>query len=130
MCQDNHICNCKQKQNKLYEDLLEIVEPRMITDFTGYNEDSNSFDIVLAVKEIFESYENSIKFYKRIVDEKLRLISYLHLIRSEELNELSVDFDEYESEKGSTDFSNIITLVEEALKEIPSEDCRISYDGK
>lgn len=127
---EEHICKCKEKQNKLYEDLLKIVEPRMITDLTGYNEDTNSFDIVLAVKEIFESYENSLKFYKGIVDEKLRLISYLHLIRSQELNELSIDFDEYESEKGSTDFSNIITLVEEALKEIPSEDCRISYDEK
>lgn len=127
---EEHICKCKEKQNKLYENLLKIVEPRMITDFTGYNEDTNSFDIVLAVKEIFESYENSLKFYKGIVDEKLRLISYLHLIRSQELNELSIDFDEYESEKGSTDFSNIITLVEEALKEIPSEDCRISYDEK
>ena len=127
---EEHVCKCKEKQNKLYEDLLKIVEPRMITDFTGYNEDTNSFDIVLAVKEIFESYENSLKFYKGIVDEKLRLISYLHLIRSQELNELSIDFDEYESEKGSTDFSNIITLVEEALKEIPSEDCRISYDEK
>ena len=127
---EEHVCKCKEKQNKLYENLLKIVEPRMITDFTGYNEDTNSFDIVLAVKEIFESYENSLKFYKGIVDEKLRLISYLHLIRSQELNELSIDFDEYESEKGSTDFSNIITLVEEALKEIPSEDCRISYDEK
>lgn len=127
---EEHICKYKEKQNKLYEDLLKIVESRMITDLTGYNEDTNSFDIVLAVKEIFESYENSLKFYKGIVDEKLRLISYLHLIRSQELNELSIDFDEYESEKGSTDFSNIITLVEEALKEIPSEDCRISYDEK
>ena len=127
---EEHVCKCKEKQNKLYENLLKIVEPRMITDFTGYNEDTNSFDIVLAVKEIFESYENGLKFYKGIVDEKLRLISYLHLIRSQELNELSIDFDEYESEKGSTDFSNIITLVEEALKEIPSEDCRISYDEK
>lgn len=124
---EEHVCECQQKQNKLYENLLQIVKPRMMSDMTGYNEDANSFDIVLAIKEIFEFLEANNKFYKEVCDENLRLTSYLHLIRSEELNQLSVDFDEYECEKGHTDFSNIITLVEEALKEIPSEDCRIKY---
>ena len=125
---EEHVCECQQKQNKLYENLLQIVKPRMMSDMTGYNEDANSFDIVLAIKEIFEFLEANNKFYKEVCDENLRLTSYLHLIRSEELNQLSVDFDEYECEKGDIDFSNIITLVEEALKEIPSEDCRIKYD--
>ena len=33
---EEHVCKCKEKQNKLYEDLLKIVENRMIKDFKGY----------------------------------------------------------------------------------------------
>jgi len=46
--------------NILYRELLKIVEPRM-SDFTGYNEETNSFDIVLAVKEIIEDLEDSLE---------------------------------------------------------------------
>ena len=37
----------------LYEELLRVIEP-YLGDFTGYDEETNSFDIVLAVKELLE----------------------------------------------------------------------------
>lgn len=53
-----------------------------------------------------------------------RLKWYLNEIRDEELKSLDIDLDEYETERYSTDYSNIINLVEEALEEKPQEDCR------
>lgn len=52
---------------------------------------------------------------------------YLEEIRLQELRNLDVDYDEYESNCGNTEYSNIINLVEEALGERSPEDCR--YDG-
>ena len=46
---------------------------------------------------------------------------YLEEIRFQELHNLDIDYDEY-----NTEYSNIINLVEEALEEISPEDCR--YD--
>ena len=37
----------------LYEELLKVVEP-YLSDFTGYNEEEQAFDIVQAVKELLE----------------------------------------------------------------------------
>ena len=60
-----------------------------------------------------------------ILDNQLtRLKWYLNEIRDEELKALDIDREEYETEKYNTDYSNIINLVEEALYEIPQEDCR------
>ena len=41
------------KKKDLYEELLKVVEP-YLDDFTGYNEEEQAFDIVLAVKELLE----------------------------------------------------------------------------
>lgn len=60
-----------------------------------------------------------------ILDNQLtRLKWYLNEIRDEELKALDIDREEYETEKYTTDYSNIINLVEEALYERPQEDCR------
>ena len=60
-----------------------------------------------------------------ILDNQLtRLKWYLNEIRDEELKALDIDREEYETEKYNTDYSNIISLVEEALHERPQEDCR------
>lgn len=53
-----------------------------------------------------------------------RLKWYLKEIRYEELSSLDIEWDEYETDCIDTDYSNIITLVEEALNEVPEEDCR------
>ena len=39
---------------------------------------------------------------------------YLEEIRLQELRNLDIDYDEYESNCGNTEYSNIINLVEEA----------------
>ena len=41
------------KKKDLYEELLKVVEP-YLSDFTGYDEKEQAFDIVLAVKELLE----------------------------------------------------------------------------
>ena len=40
-------------QDKLYEKLLEAISPYM-GDFTGYDEEKQEFNIILAVKELIE----------------------------------------------------------------------------
>lgn len=57
-------------------------------------------------------------------NENKRLKWYLNEIRYQELKNLDVDLDEYETFQTKADFSNIITLVEEALREVPEEECR------
>ena len=54
----------------------------------------------------------------------IRLKWYLNEIRNEELKSLDVSWDEYEIGCETTDYSNIINLVEEALGEINYKDCR------
>lgn len=49
--------------------------------------------------------------------ENKKLKSYLNKIREEELNSLDIEWDEYETECRTTDYSNIVILVEEALGE-------------
>ncbi len=45
------------ENNKLYEDLFELVEPRMLGDFCGYDEEKQAFNIIKALKEILETKE-------------------------------------------------------------------------
>lgn len=46
-----------KKQEKLYDKILSVIEP-YCSDFTGYNEELNAFDIVQAVEELLkEEYE-------------------------------------------------------------------------
>lgn len=66
-----------------------------------------------------------------ILDNQLRRLQwYLNEIRDEELKSLDIDLDEYETGRYNTDYSNIITLVEEALYERPQEDCRYKEDNQ
>lgn len=46
----------EQSHNKLYDDLLEVVEP-YLSDFIGYDEKEQCFNIVLAVKELLGQLE-------------------------------------------------------------------------
>ena len=41
----------------LYLDLEELIKPMLLDDFCGYDEESQSFNIVLAVKQIIEAKE-------------------------------------------------------------------------
>ena len=69
-------------------------------------------------------HSNSNCYYKQLVRrtkecEKMRY--YLNKIRQDELSKLNIEWDEYITECTCTDYSNIINLVEEALKERSSE---------
>ena len=60
----------------------------------------------------------------KVEKELVRLKWYLKEIRNEELKSLDIEWDEYETCCRTTDYSNIINLVEEALDEVPEKDCR------
>lgn len=66
------------------------------------------------------------KQLKRKEQECERLKWYLKEIRYDELKALDIEWDEYETHCIDSEYSNIINLVEEALKERSPEDCR--YD--
>ena len=73
--------------------------------------------------------ENKNCYYKQLKrkeQECERLKWYLKEIRYDELKALDIEWDEYETHCIDSEYSNIINLVEEALKERSSEDCR--YD--
>ena len=53
-----------------------------------------------------------------------RLKWYLKEIRDDELKNLDIEWDEYETHCIDTEYTNIINLVEEALDERSPEDCR------
>lgn len=75
--------------------------------------------------KIFEYDKESLLYDIGELDKEIkRLRWYLNEIRNEELKSLGVDYDEYETQCTSTDYSNIINLVEEALREKPDKECR------
>ena len=43
-------------ESQLYEDLLKVIEP-YLSDFTGYDEENQGFNIVFAIKELLEERE-------------------------------------------------------------------------
>lgn len=55
-CYYKQLKRLEQSHNKLYDDLLEVVKP-YLSDFTGYDEKEQCFNIVLAVKEILGQLE-------------------------------------------------------------------------
>ena len=66
--------------------------------------------------------------FKRKIQENERLKWYLNEIRNEELKNLDIELDEYETHCIDTEYTNIINLVEEALEERSPEDCRYKKD--
>ena len=65
---------------------------------------------------------------KRKEQECERLKWYLKEIRDDELKNLDIEWDEYETHCIDTEYTNIINLVEEALEERSPEDCRYKKD--
>ena len=45
-------------EETFYDKLYQLVEPRLLDDFCGYNEEEQAFDIVQAVKEILLEEKN------------------------------------------------------------------------
>lgn len=71
-------------------------------------------------------------WYKKQLNRKERecerLKWYLKEIRDDELKTLDIELDEYETHCIDTEYTNIISLVEEALEERSPEDCRYKKD--
>ena len=53
----------------LYLDLEKFIKPRLLDDFCGYDEESQSFNIVLAVKQIIEAKEQECQELKQELQE-------------------------------------------------------------
>lgn len=53
---------------KMYFELEKIIEPRLLDDYCGYNEETQSFDIVLATKEIIEAKEQECESQKQSLE--------------------------------------------------------------
>ena len=47
-----------EELEKAIKDITELIQPHLIDAFCGYDENSKSFDVVLAIKEILEHKEN------------------------------------------------------------------------
>lgn len=62
------------------------------------------------------------KTIDNLVVENSRLKWYLNEIRYQELSNLDIDYDEYETNCIDTEYTNIINLVEEALREVSPEE--------
>lgn len=62
-------CRIGISQN-LYLDLEKFIEPRLLDDFCGYDEESQGFNIVLAVKQIIEAKEQELQEVKEELWEK------------------------------------------------------------
>lgn len=56
---------------KMYLELEKIIEPRLLDDFCGYNEEVQGFDIVLATKEIIEDKEQILGKIEELVTNQL-----------------------------------------------------------
>ena len=64
----NYIDTPVRKAEELYTKLEEVIQPYM-WDTCGYSQESNAFDIVLAVKEIIDNLESTIDSKQKTIDE-------------------------------------------------------------
>ena len=64
----NYIDVPERKAEELYTKLEEVIQPYM-WDTCGYSQESNAFDIVLAVKEIIDNLESTIDSKQKTIDE-------------------------------------------------------------
>lgn len=81
----------------------------------------NTYECMEKINDKCASY----LYYSMELEKEIkRLKWYLKEIRYDELNSNDIDYGEYETECCSTEYTNIITLVEEALREKPDEECR------
>lgn len=55
---------------KMYLELEEIIEPRLLDDFCGYNEEAQGFDLALAIKQIIETKEQECEELKEQLERK------------------------------------------------------------
>lgn len=92
-----------EQRKDLYTDLLEIVEP-YLSDFTGYDENEQAFNIVLAVKELLSEFS--------IENDKLK--SCL-----QEIKEIAMGImdDDIEESSAYSDARRIIDLINKAESE-------------
>lgn len=133
------------KAQNLYLDLEEFITPRLLDDFCSYDEETQSFNIVLAVKQIIEAkeqeneklkdknqhlintychFKNETKKYKKAVHKyKVVLqdkIERLHLSRREFLKEINSMSKRIAC--NNEDFRNALNNFNNAIQVINNED--------
>ena len=126
----------KKQENKKLEKIINKSAERFCNDYLETFKENERLKSELQAKELELimakadlcrgcQYKND---YKAKEQECKRLKWYLKEIRDDELKNLDIELDEYETHCVDTEYSNIINLVEEALEEISPEDCRYKKD--
>lgn len=101
-----------------------IIDSVDVSECKNYN-GSIVMDCLLYPLQTDACKNNPNCYYKQLqrkTAECQRMKYFLNKIRNFELESLDVDWDRYEQEKGCTDFSPIITYVEQGLGEIEEDD--------
>ena len=113
MLENEKLKEALKRKEKECEELQKIIDEAKNSKL-----DLKSFLVGEAVQNEYEQQLDQLKA------ENKRLKWYMQEIRDEELHFLDIEWDEYETQCNSTEYSNIINLVEEALEERSPEDCR------
>ena len=126
---------------KMYLELEKIIKPRLLGDFCGYNEETQSFDIVLATKEIIEAKEQECENYKkqfkadtkemeRLEQENICSLSYSECLE-ERVEKLKQECEELKftiKHTGLLDLMNKNVELKQALDEI-EKICQIKEEN-
>ena len=104
---------------KMYLELEKIITPRLLDDFCGYNEETQSFDIVLATKEIIEAkeqeYEELRQYHNKCCKENAeKLEQWL-----EKYNQVSKDF--YNGKYCNKENCNLLKIKEQECEALKGE---------
>ena len=104
---------------KMYLELEKIITPRLLEDFCGYNEETQSFDIVLATKEIIEAkeqeYEELRQYHNKCCKENAeKLEQWL-----EKYNQVSKDF--YNGKYCNKENCNLLKTKEQECEELKKQ---------
>ena len=130
---------------RMYLELEKVIEPKLLDDFCGYNEETQSFDLVLAIKQIIQAkeqkcedlkeknqylinacchFKNETKKYKKAVHKyKVVLqdkIERLHLSRRKFLKEINSISKRIAC--NNEDFKNALNNFNNAIQVINNED--------
>lgn len=101
----------EDKSQQLYLELERIIEPQLTNGFCGYNEDTQLFDMALAVKEILDYKIREIAKLKIQLDEYKQLLAKKSIRLTTENRKLENALDE------------IVEIVKQTCSQRCTNDC-------
>lgn len=100
---------------KMYLELEKIITPRLLEDFCGYNEETQSFDIILATKEIIEDKEQECEKLKFTIKHTglLGLMNKNVELKQalDKIEKIARENDIYKSDFGNCGYRNITSNI-------------------